>query len=634
MSVLVIIFNQEHAAALTRWGIHFARGHGHDLEVIYARKHSNYEAARVIAEPAHHESEIIRTIHETAQGHLSNPIEEAKNKPEITIKQLSASDLLLPTLEEIESANPKIILLCKQRSARSGAEEVNIARSIFERSTRTTILMRLGASETSECKRILIPTAGGPHASSALKTAVGIADQQNGEVTALFVEPQGDEVAQEVGNHLLAKILRHSGVDQAEKLKPRVEVSNDVYGTIARVAEDGFDLVMVGTTEQSVIRKALFGTIPDRLIAGQRSTTIAVIKAPTPLITQFQDRIEHWMALTVPQLSREDRITLFESLQNNSRWNFDFLALIGLSTAIATLGLIQDSAAVVIGAMLVAPLMSPLLGCGLAIVQNNFPLFRISLKSILLGFLVALGIGTTLGLISPINELTDELRGRGGPTVLDMGVALLSGIAAAYCTGRPNLSAALPGVAIAAALVPPIATVGVSLALGQYGNTTGAALLFSTNVVAIILGASFAFYAGGVRAKKEQRKSVRWVRRTLLALSLASIMLLVPLSGLLYTQYLRPDPVQISPTLEAAMKKYVQQHLNADLMNINTERKKGRPMVILDIQSPTAPTPEQTTALATLASEFTGHDLELQLRTQLVIESKNPRIEPGMNAAD
>ena len=111
-------------------------------------------------------------------------------------------------------------------------------------------------------------------------------------------------------------------------------------------------------------------------------------------------------------------------------------------------------------------------------------------------------------------------------------------------------------------------------------------------------------------------------------------MLLVPLSGLLYTQYLRPDPVQISPTLEAAMKKYVQQHLNADLMNINTERKKGRPMVILDIQSPTAPTPEQTTALAELESKFTGHDLKLQLSTKLVIESKNPRIEPGMNAAD
>ena len=118
--------------------------------------------------------------------------------------------------------------------------------------------------------------------------------------------------------------------------------------------------------------------------------------------------------------------------------------------------MIQDSAAVVIGAMLVAPLMSPLLGCGMAIVQGNLPLFRNSLKAVLFGFLVALAIGVVLGFISPMGELTDELRARGGPTVLDMLVALLSGIAAAYCNGRPNLSAALPGVAIAAALVPPL----------------------------------------------------------------------------------------------------------------------------------------------------------------------------------
>ena len=170
-----------------------------------------------------------------------------------------------------------------------------------------------------------------------------------------------------------------------------------------------------------------------------------------------------------------------------------------------------------------APLMTPLLGCGLAVVQGNFPLFRSAAKAILYGFLCALIIGFLMGMVAaPMTGLTSEMASRGGPSLLDMGVAFASGVAASYCLARPKLGAALAGVAIAAALVPPIATVGIALSFGETVVARGAALLFATNVVAIVLGAAINFYAAGIRgaAKTTSQKSKPlWARRAWLGLA-------------------------------------------------------------------------------------------------------------------
>lgn len=179
------------------------------------------------------------------------------------------------------------------------------------------------------------------------------------------------------------------------------------------------------------------------------------------------------------------------------------MSLLSLSTLIAGLGLVTNSAAVVIGAMLVAPLMVPILGAGLALMQGNLPLMKQSMKAVCLGFMAAFFIGVLIGLFVPIPDfLTPELNARGNPSVLDIFIALASGVAAAYAMGRPDLSAALPGVAIAAALVPPIATSGIAFAEGVWGVAAQSSLLFLTNVITIILSASLTLYLTGVRMKK------------------------------------------------------------------------------------------------------------------------------------
>ncbi len=148
---------------------------------------------------------------------------------------------------------------------------------------------------------------------------------------------------------------------------------------------------------------------------------------------------------------------------------------------------------------------------------------------------MALVIGVVAGLCVPMQSLTVELAARGGPTVLDMGVAFLSGMAAAHCVSRLNLSAALAGVTISAALVPPLATTGISLAMGEAVNARGAATLFATNVVSIILGAAVTFYAAGIRGQRTQSRGRRWVLTTVMALLFTTVIIAVPLTSVLAT---------------------------------------------------------------------------------------------------
>ena len=112
---------------------------------------------------------------------------------------------------------------------------------------------------------------------------------------------------------------------------------------------------------------------------------------------------------------------------------------------------------------------------------------------------------------------------RGSPGVFDLIVAFVSGMAAAYASGRPNLVSALPGVAIAAALVPPIATAGLGLAAGQWQLAAGALLLFLTNIVAIVLGAACSLWAVGIRGTHEHGFLSSWAQRALIALLLIAL---------------------------------------------------------------------------------------------------------------
>jgi uncharacterized hydrophobic protein (TIGR00271 family) len=250
----------------------------------------------------------------------------------------------------------------------------------------------------------------------------------------------------------------------------------------------------------------------------------------------------------VPQLVREERTELVERIQSNAQWNFDFRLLIGLSTLIATLGLLDNSPAVIIGAMLVAPLMTPLIGLGLAIAQGNQRLARMTLKATFFGFITAFALAYAIGLLSgDFQVATGEMDSRDWPKMFDLVVAFVSGFAAAYASGRPGLLAALPGVAIAAALLPPIATSGLAMSIGDYDLAFGALLLFAVNMVAIIVAAAVSVWALGIRYMGKATRLTSLLGKALVIVSLAMALLLT------FSPPLLDPPGELTQAVERAL---------------------------------------------------------------------------------
>ncbi|MGE0371129.1 MAG: TIGR00341 family protein [Gammaproteobacteria bacterium] len=188
---------------------------------------------------------------------------------------------------------------------------------------------------------------------------------------------------------------------------------------------------------------------------------------------------------------------LFLLLRENSRASETYLILMALSTLLATIGLFANSIPVIIGAMILAPLMSPIISLSMGVLRQQEDLMIGSAKSIALGVLLALACTTLLTWITPLHTINSEIAARLSPTLLDMGVAIISGIAGAYAHARSEIARSLAGVAIAVALIPPLAVSGIGIGWGEWAVFQGAFLLFLTNLSGIVLAAALTFLALG-----------------------------------------------------------------------------------------------------------------------------------------
>ena len=202
------------------------------------------------------------------------------------------------------------------------------------------------------------------------------------------------------------------------------------------------------------------------------------------LIWQEAGRLWHGREL-LHDFERQDVIErLFPHGMPRRQFFTRFVSLMMLSTAIAVFGILADSTAVVIGAMLVAPLMFPVLGGAAAIVMG-WPR-RIVSRALLVaaGSVMAVVLAAMISFVIPggISPLPTELMARTSPNLLDLGIALAAGAAGAYGQVRRHAAEALTGVAVAVALVPPLAVVGITLQLTEWQLALGATLLFFANI--------------------------------------------------------------------------------------------------------------------------------------------------------
>lgn len=199
-----------------------------------------------------------------------------------------------------------------------------------------------------------------------------------------------------------------------------------------------------------------------------------------------------------------------------------------LSAIIASYGLVTNSAAVVIGAMLVAMMLGPITGVALAIIDHRMPLLRKSLITVFLGISLVVLVGFIVGWLHKDQPLTVEILSRTQPTSMDLMIALAGGTAGAYAMVSPHLSVAVVGVAVATALVPPLAASGILFANGEMQMGLGALLLALTNIIAIQFTNALVLWLLGFRrlVDDDYKSSTYWtfLRRNAVTLLLLGVL--------------------------------------------------------------------------------------------------------------
>jgi uncharacterized hydrophobic protein (TIGR00271 family) len=287
---------------------------------------------------------------------------------------------------------------------------------------------------------------------------------------------------------------------------------------------------------------------------------------------------------------------LQESLLDEAEFNANYIVLTVGACAIATFGLLANSAAVIIGAMIIAPLMLPIRCMAFGVLEGEFQLVRRGLISVGLATLIAVFLAWMLGTLSGLVEYGSEVLARSQPNLLDLGVAVAAGGISGYAKVRPKLSSALAGTAIAVALMPPICVVGLGISQLRWSLSLGAGILYLTNLLGITLSCMVAFLITGYTPLMRARKGLG------LATACTSI-LLIPL-GISFFQLVRQN--QLEGSLRRALVDRTITFQRVQLINSETNWLMKPPEVRLVVITSEPVTPKQVRLL----EEFVAKELK------------------------
>lgn len=374
--------------------------------------------------------------------------------------------------------------------------------------------------------RILVPTSGGPNAPAAFGVARAFQQADASERVDVVSVIRGQPTPEQAdrARDLLSETFAED--EAGEGVNGRVVAADSVRERLVHEARD-HDLVVMGIGREGPVNRSFFGGMPVQ-VAVETDRPAILVRASEGQSSAWLARIWALVSDPLPTLTEVQRTAVAKDMRQSAVPTVDFFVLILLSSMIASLGLLQNSAAVIIGAMLVAPLMSPILSMAMAIVLGEIPMLWQGAEATVKGVALAIFVGLVMVIISPIDSATNEILARTQPNILDLMVALASGAAAGYALSRKEVAAALPGVAIAAALVPPLCVVGYGLGTAQLSYATGALLLFVTNLLAIVLSAALVFLALGFEPRRDREEElVRGLRITAVLLSIVAGVLVI-----------------------------------------------------------------------------------------------------------
>jgi len=315
------------------------------------------------------------------------------------------------------------------------------------------------------------------------------------------------------------------------------------------------------------------------------------------------------------RVSDADRERLAREIAAGSKPSNEYFTMLILAAVIATVGLITDSAAAIIGAMLVSPLLIPVIGSSLGAVKGDLRLFWRAVEAEAKGAAVVLVLAIFITLLIPNAAAGSEIMLRTRPTPLDLLIALASGAAGAYALSKKSIGATLPGVAIAVAMLPPLCVAGIGFALRSPEIALGGFLTFIANVVAINFAASVVFWLVGFRHKWSMSAEKDVMKK----LQTSAVLLLVISIPLAYIMWQSLEAADVKNTVEQTLLSQLEGIPFARLDGFDVSgAKAGGMRIAASIDSPKEITQDKAGEIRAALEKRLGADVELVLTVNKV----------------
>jgi len=411
----------------------------------------------------------------------------------VSLRTPRASNIARGILDAAHENAADLLVLGLHRRGQNQVDLGQIAKNVLATAPCDVVLYRPGRS--SRVSRVVVPADGTQPAQAAGRVGLRLAAYYDAPIEGMYVQESFRPRYEGLGR---IDQSFEGGPEEQQVRRTLINAHDPVEAILSRLNED--DLLVVGyAPRMAPLLDRLMGDFSERMLNEAPCAVVVTARAAQkrPLLNRAQRLINRYTIRLTP--SEQDDINRYA--YELSEPNADYLTLIVVSATLATLGLLLNSPAVIIGAMLVAPFMQPCIGFAVGITTGRLSLVRGALVTLAAGVLLALAVAALWGRLVGGGPPTPEMLARGNPSLLDALVALASGVIGAYATARKDVSTALAGVAIAAALMPPLCTAGLELAAGRTDVGLRAALLFFTNIVCISVSAWVVFLLLGMRPR-------------------------------------------------------------------------------------------------------------------------------------
>lgn len=517
-----------------------------------------------------------------------------------------ASSITRGILDGAREQRAESLIMGVHRSDRREVELGSVVENIIRAAPCNVMIYRTG--DYTDFKRVVVPLDNNAMTGMALHLGTLLAASHNTPITTPIIQRDYSSTREKE-----AFFRETLSVLDDEQIAKQEYIQGRTPGEVLLGKLDERDMLVLGFSQRANLELEFGRDVSDILLRRAKGPVLLysqILEEADTVAGVFQRIYQRFN----PALTQVERNELVWSARKSALSSIDFNWLIMMSAGLASLGLMLNSVAVIIGAMLVAPLMSPLGALAIGLAVGELDMTRRAALTLLQGTILALIISMVMGYIFPISAPTQEMLSRGTPTLLDAAVALVSGLVAAFALARKEIPVALAGVAIAAALMPPVCTIGLGLAFGNMRLASGATLLFVTNITFIVASENLIFLWMGMRPgrrQETQRGVAAWW------LLIASILVVV-VGAILWLGQEATEDVEVEDIL-------LEQLPAAEFISIEERfRDDGTLSVLFTVRSTEDITPQRVSELENILEiELQEQEVALDIINIRVVEARN-----------